>query len=330
MPEKHNNTLNLLAAGKWILSGLAAVHGEELTGPAREYVLPKYSGLRDYRDPDPRSKGFIIGKAPTESLLIDSYPSEGYEPGSLLYDEPPTAKLAGRLGGSGLQAAVDPKPYYHIEVIPGSNGEHWAEHRLAASFDSMLAQISFADVLVPMRKSKPIIDQDSFRFVPVRREASGDASSLLAHNIFVPAGIRTTYKDGGKPYLDGPRAIGLVYGDWLVAVGGAQVQKDGKLFVKQLQDVTNVRKGADPEKFAQTGLRNGFWWRDTLVMAWEEIARRLGLTEVAIQSNENNFWPAVKLAGGRGYDDVARRRHYSLEASTGNWVKDISSPRKIR
>jgi len=225
---------------------------------------------------------------------------------------------------------------YHIEpdIHPGKtalsnilsksqlNGEHWRENRLTEMFIPLLQQINFADVVVPMRKSKPVIDQDQFSFVPILRSSARPSSRPL-YNVAVPPDIRTTYRGDGKPYLDTPRAIGLVYGDWLVAVGGAQVQTDGKLLIKQLQDVTNVRRDTDPEKFAQTGLRNGFWWRDTLVNAWESITAKLAGTEVIIQSNDNSAWFAVQQAQGRGYDDVAKRRHYTREPVTGNWVKTL-------
>lgn len=200
------------------------------------------------------------------------------------------------------------------------------KERLAKLFGSLLAQINFGDVIVPMRKSKPVVDQEKYRLVPILRTAPA-VHSFKSFDVVVPFGIRTTYKKaGGKPFLDTPHAIGLVYGDWLVAVGGARMEGSGRLLVRQLQDVTDAHKLTDPERFSQTGLRNGFWWCDSLVKAWEEVARRIGgVDEIGIQSNKNNSWPAVKSAGGRGYDDVAARMHYDSDETTGNWVRRLDT-----
>lgn len=209
-----------------------------------------------------------------------------------------------------------------IEPTPILGQPHPAKLELSRSFRNTLANVDFADVAVRMRKSKPIVDAEGFRFVPLTRMDRRSPGSLLLQDVHIPADVQATYNDiDGKPYLDTAQAIGLVYNNWLVAVGGAEVDHTGQLVVKQLQDVTNVRKTNNPELFARTGLRNGFWWRDTLVTAWERIAERIGAERVVIQSNENNRYSRVKNAEGRGYNDVARRMHYEFDEASGNWVK---------
>ena len=238
-------------------------------------------------------------------------------------DEPAPGQ-DGQHGHTSKQALLE-----SIKLLTGNSvfvdGSHHREARLAQQFSTQLAQVNFNEVAVRMRKSKPVRDADQFRFVPVVRDTIGDISSMILREVYTPANVRMTYRrEGGKPVLDTPRAIGLVYGDWLVAVGGALATPDGQLLIKQLQDVTDVRKDKNPDLFSKTGLRNGFWWRDTLVTAWEQIGRQLGYTQIAIQSNKNNIWPAVKEANGRGYDDVARRMHYDPEETTGNWVRELT------
>ena len=203
---------------------------------------------------------------------------------------------------------------------------HPLDAELRRSFQPLLNGISFQDIATPSGE-KSIAHPDKFRFVPLLSEMP-DSPTLLAAGFDnqAPPGIRQTYPETGigMPYLDTRQAVGLVYGDWLVALAAAGIKTvDGVLEIRQIQDVTGVKKDTDKRAFYRTGLHNGFSWRQTLVEAWQEIGKGLGAETIAVQSHINSPWGAVQQYGKAGYDDVAKDMGYTKSPITKNWHKDL-------
>lgn len=194
-----------------------------------------------------------------------------------------------------------------------------AEAKLLNDFAALVEGLSFPDLAVPSGH-RPITQIEKFSFLSITANIKSDSSQYAAgYNVSIKEGVRKTYRDVGNPYIDTSQAIGLVYGDWLVAVAAASIDRRELLTIVQLQDVSSVRKATDGSKYYKTGLHNGILWRDTLVRAWEELAEQLGASGVAIQSNSNNRWHINVL--GKGYDDVAQRMGYILDSKTRDWIK---------
>ena len=169
---------------------------------------------------------------------------------------------------------------------------HPLDAELRRSFQPLLNGISFQDIATPSGE-KPIAHPDKFRFVPLLSHTP-DSPTLQAAGFDnqAPLDIRQTYPGTsiGMPYLDTRQAVGLVYGDWLVALAAAGIQNaDGVLEIRQIQDVTGVKRETDKRAFYRTGLHNGFSWRQTLVKSWQEIGKGLGAKTIAVQSHTNSY-----------------------------------------
>ncbi len=213
-----------------------------------------------------------------------------------------------------------------VAAIIERRSPHPLDAELRQSFKPLLNGISFQDIATPSGE-KSIAHPDKFRFVPLLSEMP-DSPTLLAAGFDnqAPPDIRQTYPETGigMPYLDTRQAVGLVYGDWLVALAAAGIKTvDGVLEIRQIQDVTGVKKDTDKRAFYRTGLHNGFSWRQTLVEAWQEIGKGLGAETIAVQSHINSPWGAVQQYGKAGYDDVAKDMGYTKSPITKNWHKDL-------
>ena len=193
-----------------------------------------------------------------------------------------------------------------------------AEERLTQGFAGLVAGLHLPELMVPVA-GRTVAHPELFRLTPV--EAHGESQSLAAGGYTAAAdpSVRTHHEEA---YLDTRQAIGLVYDDYLIAVGGAGIDKKGNIFIKQLQDVTGIRKYRGRE-FYKTGLHNGFSWRDTLVRGWEEIGTSLECPAVIIQSDGNNKWSRVNSGDGHAYNEVASRMGYAPMAD-GNWMKSLA------
>ena len=203
---------------------------------------------------------------------------------------------------------------------------HPLDAELRRSFQPLLNGISFQDIATPSGE-KPIAHPDKFRLVPLLSHTP-DSPTLqpAGFDNQAPLDIRQTYPGTsvGMPYLDTRQAVGLVYGDWLVALAAAGIQTaDGVLEIRQIQDVTGVKRETDKRAFYRTGLHNGFSWRQTLVKAWQEIGKGMGAKTIAVQSHTNSFWAPVKKFGKAGYDDVAKAMGYTQNPFTEDWHKDL-------
>lgn len=138
-----------------------------------------------------------------------------------------------------------------------------------------------------------------------------------------PDGVECSYSLSGV-YVDAPSTIGLVYNNSLVAVAGATVE-EGVLRVEQIQGV--VRQVKSPRVREESGLYNGFKWRNTLVSVWEEVAQKCGFEAVEVIGARNNRWyrheNKDRVTRMRiGYDRVAKQMGF-VPTNEGNWRKSL-------
>lgn len=138
-----------------------------------------------------------------------------------------------------------------------------------------------------------------------------------------PDGVGCSYSISGV-YVDAPSTIGLVYNGNLVAVAGATAGESA-LRVEQIQGV--VRHAKSPRVREDSGLYNGFKWRNTLVSVWEEVAQKCGFEAVEVIGARNNRWyrheNEDRVTRMRiGYDRVAKQMGFE-GTDEGNWRKSL-------
>lgn len=144
------------------------------------------------------------------------------------------------------------------------------------------------------------------------------------------------YGEGSKPWLDTGFAIGLVYEGTASAVASAFVTYDRTLRISQIQAIAAPPDPSDEKSKYKSGLHGGFLWRDTLVQAWIEVAREIGVSTVEIEGAANNQWLDQKDGQDDrtelewqqqffdGYDRVAERMGFSYNEQTRNWQLDLA------
>jgi hypothetical protein len=188
--------------------------------------------------------------------------------------------------------------------------------------------------LAPGRQAPPR-NLDDYELVALETKAKNYRhSSKTATGLAEVSGVNFNYKGmGTKPYLDKSFAVGLVYRGTLSAVAAAGIKQDRHLSIAQLQ---SVAPPANPDKGVgkyDSGLHGGFLWRDTLVQAWTEIARKLGVSVLEVQGAVNNRWLGDEDDSDdyvewyerfiKGYDEVAERMGFT-QNDDKNWELDIS------
>lgn len=216
-------------------------------------------------------------------------------------------------------------------------------HLMSADWEQLVAGIDFADVVAPMsyRKHEPL---EHYRLAPIWGTASrrtGPRSSDFAYfsNDF-PDDVYVRYWNeeiSGEltelnwPPLDTQRGIMLVYKDRGIAVAAAciddaiQGDQPARLLIKECQGL--VRKDLDPDHYS--GLRGGFFWRDTLFHAWEKIGAQIeGVGSIAIRTAATMTYPKVHKTVPieqlkKAYDDVADRRGFDPNIEPGFWIKPL-------
>jgi len=244
--------------------------------------------------------------------------------------------------GCFLSVGADRIPY--LDLSPESFLPGWEPENYFARPDAILAQrlgsivsgLRVAELAVPYDASQKVGTIERFHFVPLTTAIAIDSSMLPAGNTFTaPPNIRTTYNHKGEPadpFLDTAQGIGLTYDNpahkdpHLIAIAGAGIS-DGRLFIRQFQDVTGMSRPEKLERgdpFLKTGLHNNLDWCVTLVRAWMHvaIASEIGLQEAVIQSNGNSRWTDVREAKRPVYDEVAQRMGFS-SMPDGNWLRSI-------
>lgn len=195
------------------------------------------------------------------------------------------------------------------------------EQLLTSIFPELVSNLNIEDVLRMQPGRKIPKNLGDYRLIAITSTRKMSHSSLSAGStVTIEDGVECNYGFNGKPYLDSGYAIGLVYRDALAAVAGAHIAEDGQLRVVQIQAV-DTRAG-DPKQKFKTGLHSGFYWRDTLVQAWMNLAPQLGVEEVEIQYSENNFWfnETRRDRFVTGYDAVAQRMGFAQRIDSKNWV----------
>ncbi len=206
-----------------------------------------------------------------------------------------------------------------------TTGELSSEGRLVKDFETIVMDMSIADVVVPMA-GREIAHQDKYWLTPVVASAKETSSDYPAgFEVDLEPLVRPTYDNSpnGKPFLDARQAIGLVYRDKLAAVAAVSADANGVLNVVQIQDVTGQAKklitGPNPEYY-KTGLHNGMDWQATLLAACVQLGRRVEASGMILQANMNSRYAAVRRAVDRGPDKFAARMGFPRDPVTKNWT----------
>lgn len=165
------------------------------------------------------------------------------------------------------------------------------EERLVGYFEDLLAWHPVEAHIVAAPTG--VVGPGHYRFTPLVNQ---DTKISLFVSEFTPPTDPSVAYAGFGPYLDTRQAIGLVYDDMLIGVGGAGVDMAGRLTIVQLQNVSGINR-SDGRRFYRAGFHSGLLWRETLVPAWEAIARDIGADAVVIQSHQNNRWVQARQNG---------------------------------
>ncbi len=214
------------------------------------------------------------------------------------------------------------------EVQIYGSQRHPLEHRLEQQLPDIIERLNPNAVMVPSNmRDGTIRYAELFNLIPIMGlygRGSFRTLSTAGASVELPPGITCSYRSGSVPYLDTQHGIGLTYGSHVIAVAGAGINDAGQLIIRQLQDVTNVRKDKSTKsEYYSTGLHNGLDWRRTLVNSWETVAVELGIDTVGVQGHVHNLWPKARKYGHGSYDAVAERMDYQ-QLPDGNWVKQLS------
>lgn len=234
------------------------------------------------------------------------------------------------LGALSLDPTV---PTFSSEDRAPSERKRAGEAWLQKHFVTAVPALGFA-ALAATIDGKQIIHPERFRFAPITSSyPDSESSYITGYDSHVPEGIRHTYlhnnykANQGRPFMDTQFGIGLIYNDWLVALGAAQVELGGPLRITQLQDVTgtNSQTTANKRLRFRSGLYNNFAWRDTLVAAWDSLAAQAGAPQLQILGAKNSRHYAKHGPDLlRGYDAVAERMAFS-HLPDGNWVRPVAT-----
>lgn len=223
--------------------------------------------------------------------------------------------------------------------------ESAAQQKLAATYEALTEELTLEEHLKLLKGRAIPKNIDEYRLVTVTGPIEGyraNRNGEYARIIKPPVGTFCDYYEDGYFYADARLNIGLVYRDKLIAVAGAQALDESTVMVVQLQAVID-RPTAPPIGESKTedkqrrkdrmksGLHSGFYWRDTLVHIWEEVAREAGFNVLRLQSAANNTWrtSAEVEQLEQAYDTVALRLGMDM-ALDGKWSLELDSPADIK
>jgi hypothetical protein len=214
-----------------------------------------------------------------------------------------------------------------------------AETILRDDFGRLVGNLSVSGLAVPAHyrpksKTQPVaLPIENYEFWPI---IPGPDAEIDDDSTASPIGHEsvTLNLDGeeqildSRQYLDASFGIALAYRlepAWkarLVCYSAAGVSRySGAIFIAQLQ-------GQLPHKMShlyQDALRAGFWWTDTLVEAWTEVARKIGATGVQLVPSDEIDWmaetnPELNAKIAAKYDQTARRLRLA-KGETGAWSR---------
>lgn len=204
------------------------------------------------------------------------------------------------------------------------------EARLVGRFVPLVKDLGLTlpDLMVPV-EGQSIRDKNAFTLTPLvaydddRPVVFGRSIDLEGEGVPVDPLLTDIYLStpGVKPWIDSRFAIGLDFGQAIIAVASAGVDREGNLFINQIQAAPGIHRERGHEgweRYNQSGLRHGFYWRHTLVNAWLRIAEDIGCESVIVQSYKNSEYPAVRKHGKSAYDDVAEDMDF-IPMSDNNW-----------
>jgi len=112
-----------------------------------------------------------------------------------------------------------------------------------------------------------------------------------------------------------------------LGAGVDQKNADPILQIVQLQGLVELMENFDgkEEFYKNSSLHGGLLWRDTLVQAAIEVARKIGVRQVGIVAAHNlsyaNQYTIERYQ--KGYDEVALRMGFEREPILGNFVLEI-------
>ncbi len=198
--------------------------------------------------------------------------------------------------------------------MPRSTENSLAEGRLLhTDFAALLGSIRLADVVAPLHPGPHYMPRaeilGQYALVPLLGRLRRGRSSLERANFAceVPQGHIVDYKSSSTPCMDTMVAAGLSYKNVVVAMAAAGIPEDDPLRLRIVQMQGLVNKTAQPQ-YAE-GLRGGFYWRPTLVHVWAEMARRLSIPLLEVQTATKNHWYPKEAP----HSDKAVRMHESLD-----------------
>ena len=124
-------------------------------------------------------------------------------------------------------------------------------------------------------------------------------------------------------YMDAPVGLQLVYDGLIQAVAGIVVS-DNALLIRQIQGVSEmIINGSVPtvRRYHPRGLER-LHWSAVLVAGCEQVAKDLGIQQVAVLSVQNSNWQEVRESQRAPmiYDGTAEGMGYS-RSNDGNWHK---------
>lgn len=231
-----------------------------------------------------------------------------------------------------------PQALQHYAQLAGESAQALydgpEEHHLQHDFTELVAGLSLASLAVTMPNRSLPKTIDRYRLVALQSQVrfARHSATPCGYSYTLPEGTTTPEQTGNKArdgiYLDTGLAIGLVYDGVLRAVGGAAVVGPMRVEVRQLQSAKpSTAEAADSKGRFRSGLHAGFYWRDTLVNAWLNIASKVNVDTVDIQSAGNNGWLNAQRNQQfvEGYDHVAQRLGFSLNLLTKNWQKRLNA-----
>jgi hypothetical protein len=199
-----------------------------------------------------------------------------------------------------------------------------AEQTLRADFTSILGGLSLADFARYTSQSdaeQAQVPASEYTLAPIIGKLNERSTAPVGYENRIK--IHDAWRHSGE-YLDAGVAIGLVFKKKLIALAAAGVTRTGDICIAELQAASAVL-----EQEYKAGLYGGMRWTDTLVLGWEEVARKLGIDNSQIlPARDTQWWGASEDLDLRlriKYDRTAKRLGYSIGA-LGIWERSLATP----